>query len=522
MTRPVAADILPPMHRLAPLLLLTVVAGCPTAEPDLNAHSATLHYASTTADAPTEGGADASIDVATEVVAGPDARNPTDTLEDGAGEDAQVDTPLVADVPDAPDQGPAEDTGTPDAVADSVQTPDGVGPPDAVEDAVAPLEGTWTNPIAVDSFPFAFWGDTTTAPANVADAYSPCAPSTNESGGEYVFALTLPDILEPGTLLQVSVDDVSGDSVDIDVHVLDALSEDSCIARNNVTVSIPVAAGAVLYVTADTWVNSSGDVLAGPFTISMDLVEPPPAGTGDCLTNPIPQCTSNTTPTPSSFPAEPPGVGNCPPGSVLVDTFCVDRWEGAIAIVNADQSLTPWTPYAKPPSGATLRAVSAPGVVPQGHISQIQATAACAEAGKRLCTNSEWLRACQGPTGTTYPYGATKQPGVCNDDRECHPVVQYFESGASWVWSELNHPCINQMPDSVYTTGSLSSCITAEGAFDMMGNLHEWTSDPNGTFRGGFYKDTVINGPGCLYATTAHSVGHWDYSTGFRCCADPL
>ena len=43
---------------------------------------------------------------------------------------------------------------------------------------------------------------------------------------------------------------------------------------------------------------------------------------------------------------------------------------------------------------------------------------------------------------------------------------------------------------------------------------------PEGTFRGGFYVDTMINGPGCLYATTAHNVYHWDYSTGFRCCAD--
>jgi hypothetical protein len=55
-----------------------------------------------------------------------------------------------------------------------------------------------------------------------------------------------------------------------------------------------------------------------------------------------------------------------------------------------------------------------------------------------------------------------------------------------------------------------------------VGNLHEWTADPAGTFRGGFYVDTKLNGPGCLYATTAHDSSHWDYSTGFRCCADPL
>ena len=30
----------------------------------------------------------------------------------------------------------------------------------------------------------------------------------------------------------------------------------------------------------------------------------------------------------------------------------------------------------------------------------------------------------------------------------------------------------------------------------MVGNLHEWTSDPDGTFQGGYYLDTSINGEG--------------------------
>ena len=36
-----------------------------------------------------------------------------------------------------------------------------------------------------------------------------------------------------------------------------------------------------------------------------------------------------------------------------------------------------------------------------------------------------------------------------------------------------------------------------------------------------FYVDAVRNGPGCLYTTTAHALPYHDYSTGFRCCADP-
>ena len=52
------------------------------------------------------------------------------------------------------------------------------------------------------------------------------------------------------------------------------------------------------------------------------------------------------------------------------------------------------------------------------------------------------------------------------------------------------------------------------------GSYDEWTADPNGTFRGGYYVDTVINGPGCLYTTTAHDTSYVSFSTGFRCCVD--
>lgn len=61
----------------------------------------------------------------------------------------------------------------------------------------------------------------------------------------------------------------------------------------------------------------------------------------------------------------------------------------------------------------------------------------------------------------------------------------------------------------------------------MVGNLHEWvktdpgsSGTPRGTFAGGYYLDTTINGDGCQYRTTAHAHDYHDYSTGFRCCAE--
>jgi formylglycine-generating enzyme required for sulfatase activity len=138
------------------------------------------------------------------------------------------------------------------------------------------------------------------------------------------------------------------------------------------------------------------------------------------------------------------------------------------------------------PAGHTVRAVSLRDAVPQGYISQIEAGEACAAAGKRLCSDAEWLRACQGPSATTYPYGNTRQPGTCNDARAVHPAAELYGTTASWIYAHLDSPCLNQEANGLARTAAHASCVTAEGMFDMMGNLHEWTADPAGTFRGGY------------------------------------
>lgn len=199
----------------------------------------------------------------------------------------------------------------------------------------------------------------------------------------------------------------------------------------------------------------------------------------------------------------------CPPGMARVDDFCVDRWEA---------HLVGESPYEVPTGGI---AASAGGVVPQGYISGAVASAACQNAGKRLCTDAEWLRACQGPTPTAFPYGDVYDPNACNDSRPEHPVITLYGSGATFSSEQTNDPLLNQLPDSLDAAGVNAQCVSAEGVFDLHGNLHEWTSDPSGTFRGGSYVEAFINGTGCSYRTTAHTTLYHDFSTGFRCCAEP-
>ncbi len=92
-----------------------------------------------------------------------------------------------------------------------------------------------------------------------------------------------------------------------------------------------------------------------------------------------------------------------------------------------------------------IYAVSLPGVLPSANITWFQALEACANAGKRLPTNAEWQVAANG----------SPDPGPDNGTTDCN-------SGNT---------------GSASLTGSRSSCVSARGAFDMVGNLAEWVAE---------------------------------------------
>jgi formylglycine-generating enzyme len=221
-------------------------------------------------------------------------------------------------------------------------------------------------------------------------------------------------------------------------------------------------------------------------------------------------------------------MNRCPAEMANVDDrVCVDRWEASLVERLPSGVERPWSPFL-PVDGHehAVRAVSRPGVLPQGYISGRQAALACSASGKRLCGAEEWERACRGPERTQFPYGPARRPGVCNDDvRPVHPVAEtgvLLGIPGKLLWSEgMNQPLINQLPDTLLPTGERAECTNGYGVFDMVGNLHEWVDDPDGTFRGGYYMDTSRNGEGCSYATRAHDFTYHDYSTGFRCCMEP-
>jgi sulfatase modifying factor 1 len=216
--------------------------------------------------------------------------------------------------------------------------------------------------------------------------------------------------------------------------------------------------------------------------------------------------------------------GLCPPDMASIDDrYCVDRYEGSLLEVLPNGEERPFSSY-EALEGHLVRAVSETDVFPRGYISGNQAAEACGRSGKRLCKPAEWRNACMGPQHLTYGYSATNQPGRCNDHGRSPMGVLYSGQNLGererWDWDRMNAPELNQVEGTLARAGSHSDCTNEYGVYDMVGNLHEWVADPDGTFQGGYYLDTQINGEGCTYTTTAHAAWYHDYSTGFRCCSD--
>jgi formylglycine-generating enzyme len=227
---------------------------------------------------------------------------------------------------------------------------------------------------------------------------------------------------------------------------------------------------------------------------------------------------------PAPRDAEAKGGGKkCPEGMASIGgKYCIDRYEAhTVEIVgkNKTKSHSPYVPVA----GLRVKAVSKKGKAPQAYVSRDQAEEACKNAGKRLCTDDEWIGACKGKNPTVFPYGDDRKAGYCNDGGYSSFNALYGVSGGpapqdAYTFANMNDGRLNQMKGTLAKTGAHKKCRSSYGVYDMVGNLHEWTSSKSGTFRGGYYLDTRINGEGCEYKTTAHDGKYHDYSTGFRCC----
>jgi len=217
----------------------------------------------------------------------------------------------------------------------------------------------------------------------------------------------------------------------------------------------------------------------------------------------------------------PPPLPACPPDSVKSGNLCVDTYEASVwdippaqtAVIQKvkDGTVTladlsgagatqkgaatgtfscTGTEYGPtfPNDGnytAPLYVASIPGVKPSTCISAYQAKAACEIAGKRLMSNAEWVAAATGTPDTDSDNGTTD----CN--------------------------AFDFAPGPV-NAGSRSACLSTAGAYDMIGNVWEWSEGAFGTawFRGGAWSDGSL---ASVLSAFQFGPSFQNDNIGFRC-----
>ncbi|MEW5945943.1 MAG: formylglycine-generating enzyme family protein [bacterium] len=163
-----------------------------------------------------------------------------------------------------------------------------------------------------------------------------------------------------------------------------------------------------------------------------------------------------------------------PRRSVYVPPFCIERCE---------------TPNSK-------------GNLPSGGLNWMEADARCRLAGRQLCTEAQWEKACAGAEGAAWSYGPKYSPGACNI-----------------------------AGDGLKASGSSPECSSGYGAEDMNGNLMEWTADSveaaagkrivrkEYVMKGGSWKSLAFFTRCASREFYAPSLS--DATFGARCCVKP-
>ena len=233
--------------------------------------------------------------------------------------------------------------------------------------------------------------------------------------------------------------------------------------------------------------------------------------------------------------------------------FCIDQYE-AHALNSGGSLATPPTS-----AGATDTLIAAGGKAGSAfnqtvwvYIDQTEARTACSNAGKKLCSDEEWLAA------------ANLQGNIYNLPADTASSPYFCVTGSGTYCLDNSPGGGEACQTGANKTGGVSSCVSSEGVYDMVGNVWEWTNETveytkpcnqpitgycywNGTvfqtgtdantavygndgvyfvyntttnkavIRGGSWYDGAFAGPFSAYLSSAPTAAN--YNIGFRCCS---
>ncbi len=274
--------------------------------------------------------------------------------------------------------------------------------------------------------------------------------------------------------------------------------------------------------------HPSGSSRPGPIPKPGPSARPLPAPSGAA------SAAKPSTPAPVAKPKPEPASGACPTGMQLVDGDYCSKVEHKCRKSWFDTSnkktvCEEFEPVSKCVGGRTHKRYcidrytwpnekgARPEVMNRFHQAQLK----CAAVGKRLCTESEWTLACEGPKMLPFPYGYTRDTKKCHGDMlwdspDMKKVAARDPEELARLWKGKRN-------------GSQPECTSDYGVEDLPGNVDEVVSNEtnDGTFRSKF--DSVhTGGPWykgvrnqCRPKIYTHDEGFYYYFLGFRCCSEP-
>lgn len=238
----------------------------------------------------------------------------------------------------------------------------------------------------------------------------------------------------------------------------------------------------------------------------------------------------------SSIPAAPPAGaveasanGTCPTGMQLVEgEYCTEVEHKCLLEWYAPQNkkvvCEQFEPHAKCVGARVKKRYcidrfewpNQKGVRPEVMNTFYQAQVKCAAIGKRMCTESEWSFACEGPDMKPFPHGFTRDPKRCNgdhdwDEPDMKRVAKRDGKELARLWKGV--------------PSGTQGCVSDFGVEDMPGNADEVCAGEAAKAKyaavntGGPWYSGVRNQ--CRPKVYTHAEDFYYYFLSFRCCANP-
>lgn len=167
---------------------------------------------------------------------------------------------------------------------------------------------------------------------------------------------------------------------------------------------------------------------------------------------------------------------------------------------------------------AAGRARTVANVAP-AEVSWNEADEACRKAGKRLCTELEWISACAGAVARDDGAPGNLGPGAAGNgdptddaiEGNLYPYGPFYDGGRCWDDAGNDGAPVS--------TGSRAGCRSVSGIHDQSGNLAEWTGTSLATamLSGGDFRYGAK--ATCMVRQDRFGRGYRNRTTGFRCCA---